>query len=105
LERARAGRAFEYLSSVREAQELYSGRNHTYASDPGRLRVAAPVPKGFIVGTIAAGASRDIRNSWTLTLTRCGASEDYGAYTITFNENGFDENSSIPYVVSPNPVR
>ncbi len=72
VERSKASEAFGYLSSVRSAQERYLARQGTYADDISKLDIQAPTPKYFTVGTIAAGTSGDLQDSWTLTLTRIG---------------------------------
>ena len=47
-------------------------------------------PKYFSVGVVAAGASASLEDSWTLPLTRQGASAGYGAYTVVFTQEGYD---------------
>ncbi len=102
VERSKAGEAFSYLASVRAAQERYHAREATYATDLTTLDIAMPTPKYFTVGTVAAGSTSDIENSWTLTLTRSGASAGYGEYTVTFTEQGYDAaNSDIVAEISP----
>ena len=66
-----------------------------------RMRTISPTwtsssrtPKYFTVGTIAAGATTSLEDSWTLTLTRVGASAGYGAYTVIFTEEGYDATNS-----------
>ena len=60
-------------------------------------------PTYFSVGTCGSGTDADsLEDSWTLTLTRSGASSGYGAYTVTFTENGFDAgNSTITADINP----
>ena len=80
---------------------------------PVRARTPTPVtdldikfsdPKYFTVGAIAAGSTNSLQDSWTLTLTRMGASAGYGAYTVTFNEQGYDnDNSTIKDQVGHQP--
>ena len=54
---------------------------------------------------IAAGVTGNLQDSWTLTLTRTGASAGYGAYTVTFTEDGFDTtNSTIATLSDINPM-
>jgi prepilin-type N-terminal cleavage/methylation domain-containing protein len=95
VEKSKASEAFEYLASVRTAQERYQSQNGTYASDVSLLDIKASAPKYFTVGTTAAGSTGSLESSWTLTLTRTGSSAGYGAYLVTFNESGFDLNSTI----------
>ena len=105
VERSKAGESLNYLSAVRAAQERYHAREGTYASDLSDLDVSIPAPKYFSVGTIAAGSTDDIESSWTLTLTRVGASAGYGAYTVAFTELGYDpDNSTMQDLPQINPI-
>ena len=105
VERSKAGESLNYLSAIRAAQERYHAREGTYASDVADLDVSIPSPKYFTVGTIAAGSTDDIESSWTLTLTRVGASAGYGAYTVAFSELGYDsDNSTINDLPQINPI-
>jgi type IV pilus assembly protein PilA len=90
VERSKAAEAFKYLASVRAAQERYQARQGTYASLLTDLDMEQTDPKYFTVGTLAAGPSGSLENSWTLTLTRQGASAGYGAYTVVFTQDGYD---------------
>lgn len=102
VERSKASEAFAYLSAVRAFQERYQAREGTYADDVTKLDIDMPTPRYFTVGTIAAGTTKSLENSWTLTLTRLGASGNYGAYLVIFTEQGFDStNSTIVADVSP----
>ncbi len=90
VERSKAAEAFKYLASVRASQERYQAREGTYSTVVTDLDVTQSVPKYFTVGTVAAGSSGSIEDSWTLTLSRAGAASGYGAYTVTFTEEGYD---------------
>jgi len=105
VERSKAGEAMNYLSAVRASQERYHAREATYAADLTDLDIAIPAPKYFTVAAVAAGSTSDIEDSWSLTLTRSGASAGYGAYTVTFTEQGYDSNSStIDGLPQINPI-
>jgi len=105
VERSKCGEAFSYLASVRAAQERYHAREATYADDLSKLDIAMPAPKYFTVGTVAAGSTSDLEDSWSLTLTRSGASAGYGQYTVTFTEEGYDAvNSTIDGLPAINPL-
>ena len=105
VERSKASEAFNYLSSVRASQERYHARNATYATDLSKLDIKLGDPKYFTVGTVSEGTTGSIEDSWTLTLTRSGASAGYGAYTVTFTEEGYDSaNSGIQALDSINPM-
>jgi prepilin-type N-terminal cleavage/methylation domain-containing protein len=104
VERSKASEAFSYLSAVRAAQERTQARQGTYAADLTSLDMSQSAPKYFTVGTVAAGATGSLEDSWTLTLTRVGASAGYGAYTVTFTEAGYDSaNSTIETLPDINP--
>jgi prepilin-type N-terminal cleavage/methylation domain-containing protein len=102
VERSKAAEAFSYLSAVQSAQERYLAQNGTYATDVTTLDFQMPNPTYFTVGTIGPGSTGDQQSSWSLTLTRAGASAGYGAYTVTFTDQGFDPtNSTIPSDINP----
>ncbi len=103
VERSKASEAFAYLSAVRTAQERYHAREATYADQVSKLDIQAASPKYFSTdGTVAAGSTGELQNSWTLTLTRAGSSAGYGAYTVTFTDQGFDKaNSTIVDDINP----
>ena len=106
VERSKAAEAFNYLATVQSAQERYHARQGTYADDITALDIKFTDPKYFTVGTIAAGATTSLEDSWTLTLTRKGASAGYGAYTVIFTEQGYDAtNSSIKDKPDINPMQ
>jgi hypothetical protein len=78
---------------VRAAQERHQARQGTYASLLTDLDMEQSTPTYFSVGTIAAGATGSLEDSWTLTLTltRQGASAGYGAYTVTSTIEGLPD--------------
>jgi len=94
VERSKAAEAFNYLAAVQASQERYHARQSTYADDLDVLDIKLTSPKYFSVGSIGAGSTGDLEDSWTLSLTRSGASAGYGEYTVTFNEEGFDDEDS-----------
>ncbi len=105
VERSKAAEAFKYLSAVRASQERYQARQGTYAALLTDLDVEQTAPKYFSVGAIAPGATLSLEDSWTLTLTRQGASSGYGAYTVTFTQDGYDAlNSTIDTMPDINPM-
>ena len=105
VERSKAAEAFNYLSSVQAAQERYHARQAVYASVITDLDIKFTAPKYFTVGAIAAGTTASLEDSWTLTLTRLGAAAGYGAYTVTFTEEGYDSvNSTISAKPDINPM-
>jgi len=105
VERSKAAEAFKYLASVRASQERYQAREGTYAASITDLDVTQSATKYYSVGTIAAGSTGSLEDSWTLTLTRTGASAGYGAYTVTFTQEGYDSvNSTINALPDINPM-
>ena len=106
VERSKAAEAFNYLATVQSAQERYHARQGTYAAAVTDLDIKFTDPKYFTVGAVAAGTTTSLQDSWTLTLTRKGASAGYGAYTVTFNEQGYDnDNSTIKDHSDINPMQ
>jgi prepilin-type N-terminal cleavage/methylation domain-containing protein len=102
VERSKASEAFAYLSAVRTAQERYHAREGTYADALTKLDIQSATPKYFTIGTIGQGSTSSLEDSWKLMLTRTGASAGYGAYTVTFSDQGFQESdSTIPEAISP----
>lgn len=105
VERSKAAEAFSYLAAVRSAQERYQSRQGTYADNISQIDIKFATPKYFTVGTISAGSTSSLQDSWTLTLTRTGASAGYGEYTVTFTQDGYDsENSTINGYPAINPM-
>src|SRR3972149_2266270 len=74
VERSKASEAFSYLAAVRSAQERSQARNGSYCDTITDLDIQFSTPKYFTVGSVAAGSSGSLEDSWTLTLTRVGAS-------------------------------
>ena len=105
VERSKAAEAYAYSSAIRAAQERYHARQGTYASTIAELDLKLSTPKYFTVGTIGPGQTGSLEDSWSLTLTRLGASAGYGAYTVTFTEDGYDgANSTINELSDINPM-
>jgi type IV pilus assembly protein PilA len=94
VERSKAAEAFNYLSAIQAAQERYHARQGTYADDVTKLDIMMSPSKYFTAGAVAAGSTTSLEDSWSLTLTRTGASAGYGQYTVTFTEEGYDPNGS-----------
>ena len=81
-------------------------RQGTYSDKIESLDIRLQTPKYFTVGTIQAGSTGDLQDSWSLTMTRAGASAGYGAYTVTFTHDGYDgENSTIDEKPAINPMQ
>ena len=87
-------------------QERYHARQGTYADKLEDLDIKLTAPKYFAPGTITAGTTGSLQDSWTLTLTRTGASAGYGEYTVTFTQEGYDgTNSTIKDKADINPMQ
>ena len=105
VERSKCGEALNYLSSVASAEERYAARQGTYISDLTQLDIKMPAPKYFSVGAVQAGSTGDLEDSWSLTLTRLGASSGYGAYTVVYTDQGYDtQNSTLQASPDINPM-
>ena len=97
VERSKAAESFNFLSTVQAAQERYHARQGTYTDDLNFLDVEFVTPKYFTVGTITADET-----TWSLDLTRTGASAGYGEYEVIYTQEGFDgDNSTIVADISP----
>ena len=109
VERSKAAEAFKYLSAVRAAQERYQARQGTYAGNLADLDMEQTAPKYFSIPAlppeVLPGSTLSIEDSWTLTLTRQGASAGYGAYTVVFTQDGYDSvASTIQALPDINPM-
>jgi Tfp pilus assembly protein PilE len=106
VERSKAAEAFSYLAFVQAAQDRYHARQSTYAKNLEDLDIKLKAPSNFLLGSIGAGNTGHLKDSWTLSLTRFGASAGYGEYTVTFDEKGFDgEDSTIVDHPEINPMQ
>jgi len=99
VERSKAAEAFSYLSAVRSSQERYLAQYGEYSSDVNNLDIQYPSPAYFSVGPVTA-----TQNTWTLTLTRTGASAGYGSYTVIFTDQGYSTASGIQTLSEINPI-
>ena len=105
VERSKSSEAFKYSASVRAAQERYQARQGTYASDLTTLDMEQTAPKYYTVGDIIVGDTTNLEDSWSITLTRQGASSGYGAYTVVFTQDGYDAaTSTIEGLPDINPM-
>jgi prepilin-type N-terminal cleavage/methylation domain-containing protein len=105
VERSKAAEAFAYLSDVRAAQERFQALRSTYTNAMDQLDMKISAPKYFTASSITAGTTGTFQDSWSLTLTRTGASSGYGAYTVTFTQDGYDiSNSTIRFSPDINPM-
>lgn len=101
-ERSKATEAFVYLQHVAKAQAMYEARDGEYAKSMNRLRLGVDAPQFFEVEELR---SVDWQKSWQLRLRRVGASQGYGAYTVSWDQDGFmPERSSIAKQISPTGV-
>jgi prepilin-type N-terminal cleavage/methylation domain-containing protein len=109
VERSKAAEAFKYLAAVRAAQERYQARQGTYAGNLADLDMEQTAPTYFSIPAVPPevlpGATLSLEDSWSLTLTRQGASAGYGAYTVVFTQDGYDAvNSTIEGLPDINPM-
>lgn len=105
VERTRSAEAFNFLATLRASQERYQYLQGTYADDLDDLDVVFTTPEFYSIFTTIAAGPTGLENSWTCTMTRSGDTGGYGAYTVTFTEEGWDRSaSSIPDAISPTQV-
>ena len=106
VERSKAAESFNYLSTVQTAQERYHARQGSYAAAMGDLDVDLPVLEYFETTGIDESDPATLQTEWSMTLTRKGASAGFGAYTVVFNQDGFDgETSTISDFPEINPMQ
>ena len=86
VERAKAAEAFTYLAQIEGAQERHNARTGEYARYLSQLDTAIPAPKHFSVHNFT---SYNLQTQWEMRLTRRGASSGFGAYSVTYNQDGF----------------
>ncbi len=103
LERGKASQAFEFLHCVHHAQRDFFASHGRYADEIGKLDLEQHDPAYFSVGEITSARCGSFNDSWSLTLTRRGGmTSGYGAYRITFTDNGYDiVNSDIHPDIAP----
>jgi len=105
VERSKAAESYAYLAAVAAAQERFHAKQGTYCPDIAELDIKFSSPKYFSIGSLTPGGTGSLEDSWSLTLTRTGSSAGNGAYTVTFNELGYDsENSTISDMPDINPM-
>ncbi|MBC8406129.1 MAG: prepilin-type N-terminal cleavage/methylation domain-containing protein [Planctomycetes bacterium] len=86
VERAKAAESFTYLAQIEGAQERHNARTGEYAKKLSQLDITISNPKHFKVGNFT---SYNWQTQWELKLTRQGASSGFGAYSVTWNQDGF----------------
>ncbi len=86
VERAKAAEAFTYLAQIEGAQERHNARTGTYAKSARQLDTAISTPKHFRVHNFT---SYNWETQWEMKVQRTGASSGFGAYTVTWNQDGF----------------
>ncbi len=100
VERSKASEAFNYCENIVSGQAAYQGRNGQFTNTVANLDVTLSSPQYF---TVANPTSSNWQSAWEIKLTRSGASAGYGAYTVVFDQNGFNKaKSSIPDDLLPN---
>jgi prepilin-type N-terminal cleavage/methylation domain-containing protein len=86
VERAKGAAAFTYLAQIEGAQERHNARTGTYARYLKQLDTAIPAPKHFRVHNFT---SYNWETQWEMKVQRTGPSSGFGAYTVTWNQDGF----------------
>lgn len=109
VERSKAAEAFQYLSAVRAAQERFLAKNGIYyagipdaitgdypADAQGEtLDITQSLPKYFTLGAVTAVQAAGGTPTWTMTMTRVVSTSSYGAYEVTFTNDGWDPVSGL----------
>jgi len=94
VECSKAAEAYNYCENVAAGEAAYFARHGEFTGTLSDLNVSLNVPQYF---TLALPTSADWNTNWEIRLTRSGASAGYGAYTVTFDQNGFNRaKSTIP---------
>jgi prepilin-type N-terminal cleavage/methylation domain-containing protein len=104
VEKSKASEAFNYWSSVQAAQERYMSQNGVYwqTSNTDTLDIVLPTLQYFSAPTITSSNATAGAPTWKGSLARIAGSSSYGAYTVSWNQDGFDAaNSTIPQAISP----
>lgn len=114
LERDKVDRACRYLASIQEAQTRFCAEHGRYADSVDRLDLDQPQPAHFTVaidqsaadvgdpGQANSDAVLPDPGHWTATLTRTGANQMFGPYTISYDAAGFtSRRSSVPRSLLP----
>ncbi|MFK8112984.1 MAG: type IV pilin protein [Rubripirellula sp.] len=91
-ERQRAEAAFLYLESIQTAQQRELRDHGRFLTDVTQLDIDRVSPAYFSVGDITVTNAQ--APTWSLTLTRCAASNVYGPYQIAFDQSGFNPKRS-----------
>jgi type IV pilus assembly protein PilA len=91
VERAKAAESFSYLAQIEGAQERHNIRTGEYAKKLSQLDVTISNPKHFEVGNLT---SYNWQTQWELKLTRKDASFSFGAYSVTWSQDGFQRSRS-----------
>src|SRR5262249_28235408 len=104
VEKSKASESFNYWSTVQAAQERYMAQNggDWPTSNPDKLDIVLPTLQYFSAPTITSDDTTAGSPTWSGTLTRIAGSSSYGAYTVAWNQDGFDAtNSTIPQAIGP----
>jgi type IV pilus assembly protein PilA len=103
VERSKAAEAYNFLGAIQAAQERYHSRQSTYATNVADLDIQMTAPKYFThPDQFTVGTTGSLEDSWSLTVTRSGATAGYHEYTVTFTETGFNAAAStIPDEINP----
>lgn len=86
VERAKAAEAFTFLAQIEGAQERHNARTGEYARRMNQMDITISNPTHFRIGKFT---SYNWQNQWELKLTRQGASNGFGTYSVTWSQDGF----------------
>ena len=112
VEKSKASEAFNFWSAVQSAEERYLAQNGAYAAitDPTQAASSTANPLDIILPTLqyftftscTPTTSTSGSPTWEGTLTRNGNSSY--AYTVMWNDRGYDSTSTISAYPAISPV-
>jgi len=91
VERSKASESFSYLAQIEAGQARYAARHGQYCKKLKDLDMEIDAPEHFKVGNFT---SSNWQTKWECKLTRSGASSGFGAYTVVWDQEGFNEKRS-----------
>jgi prepilin-type N-terminal cleavage/methylation domain-containing protein len=110
VEKSKATEAFNFLSSIQGAEERYIAQYGVYSAvivgdgttaNPG-LDVVMPTMKYFTQPTaVVTVLNATGTPTWSLMLTRLAATSSYGAYTVNWTDQGFDQTATSTITTTP----
>ncbi len=91
VERSKASESFAYLAQIEAGQARYAARHGQYCKKVTDLDMDIDAPEHFKVGNFT---SSNWETKWECKLTRSGAASGFGAYTVVWDQEGFNAKRS-----------